>query len=330
MAFWGELGKGILNTLSGGLISGGVGAGLGAISAAQAQKNALALLKEQESAQSRLNQENAELGYNYGEMSAGNAHNRQLQLYNMQKEDQSAEAQIEDLKKAGLSIGLLYGGGGAGGTGGGSTKGAQGDGAGALGTQAPNYLEVEAAKQQRKLADAELARTVNESSLIKAERDKLEAETRKIDEERKTSEELTPVQKALLEQEGVSKWIDNARKNYENSGGNQTERRTPKHVEEHGLFGILNIGEEGQFNRRQAAEIGEIVSNTELNNEKKKGYWQELLNATAREETEKAKAAAIKLAAEWSTGEYTNWKTWTEAANNAVGSLQNIITKAIK
>lgn len=330
---WGNIGAGAISSAAGGLVSGGIGALLGGIGSGRAQKNALALLEKQYEQQRALNAENAEMGFNYGEKAADAAHQRGLSLYEIQKQDQSASAQVQDLKDAGLNVGLLYGGAGVGGAGGGSTKGAQGDGAGQMGTQVPSYLEVEAAKQQRKLTNAELARTVNESRLIAAEEEKLKAETANINEERMTSEELTPVQKELLYQEGWGKFLENARIDYENRGlrdknGKQRDVEYHNEIYKEGA----GITQHGIFNKQKAVELAEALSRVEgnkaaaaLDTEKKKGYWTELLNATTSANASAAQAAAVKLAAEWTTGEYTNWKTWTQLAGEAAKTLEGLI-----
>lgn len=320
----------ILAGLATGAVSGLASTGLGLLGNIGSGKRSRELLAEQEAAQSRLNAQNAELNYNYGEQAADAAHQRSLGLLKAETEANSYVNQVQDIKNAGLNVGLLYGGAGAGG-GASAGGGAQGGGAGNQKGQAGNYLEIEALKQQRKMANAELLRTVNESRLVDAERKNIEADTKLKDEKRMTSEELTPLQLALTKEEGIEKWIENARKMYENTGGNHEERSDPSHIEEHEIFGILNIGKEGGFSQRQAAEIAELMSSTEgnkaaaaLDTERKRGYWQELLNAKIMAENDKVKAAAIKLAAEWSTGEFKNWKTWvatsTEAAN-AIGGL---------
>lgn len=319
------------NIVTGGL-SGLVGGGLGILGglfgrnqaerqAEQSQANALALLKEQEGAQSRLNAENAETAYRYGEMSADQAWQRARADYEMEKKDNSIESIIGEAKAAGVNP-LAILGGGAGGAGGASVgNAAQGSGAGRLGGNAPNYLEVEAAKQQRKMADAEIQRTVNESMLINAERRKLNAETRNIEEETETGIELTPIQKELLRQQGIREFIDNARKEWENTW--KTDE--VEVVGNKALKYTTVIGKGGQFDEKTAAEIAKIVSEAELNTERKKLLWEDLLNATKNAETERIKAKAVKLAAEWSTGEYTNWKTWTEVAGKAVDILTNLI-----
>lgn len=326
MGFWKNIGQGALNTLTGGLVSGGVGAGLGALTAAQAQKNALALIEKQQDAQSQLNKENAQLGFEYGETAADNALQRQTVLNERQNEYNSAEKQVERLKDAGLSVGLLYGGG-AGGAGGAGGTGAQGGGAGPMGTGVPNYLEVEAAKQQRKIADAQMTKTVNESKLVQAQEDKIKAETKNIEQETDRSKELTPIEKRLTEEQAVQTFIENVRKDWENKGGRDVNGEY-RDLQGEILGRTIRINEGSNFSEKAAAEIAKVVSEVDLNTENKKTIFRKLLIEEMKGESDKVKAEAIKLAAEWTTGEHTNWKTWTDIAKDSVKILSDIISKA--
>lgn len=315
----------------GALIGGGLAIAGGIGSAISGNKK----IKKQEESQMRLNEQSAKLNFDYGEQAADAAHQRSLGLLNAETEANSYEAQLADAKAAGLSPGLLYGGGGAGGVGGSAGGGAMGQGSGRQSADAPNYLEVEALKQQSKLANAEIQRVINESKKTKAEKENIESETRLNDENRMTSEELTPLQGALMKEQGISIWIDNLRKEYENTRGENHKAGLDR---EHKEYGTQSILAEGYFGERTAMEIARAISETEginianeLNTERKKGYWQELLNATIQAEAskqtaenDKVKAKAVKLASEWSTGEYTNWKTWTQAASDAIGAIGNI------
>lgn len=321
----------------GALIGGGLGIAGGAISGAIGNRK----VKKQEESQKRINEHLAELNYGYGEQAADAAHERSLGLLQAQTEANSYESQVADAKAAGLSVGLLYGGGGAGGAGGSAGGGAMGTGARGQSAQAPDYLEVEALRQQSKLANAEIQRVINESSKTKAEKENIEADTKLKDEERMTSEELTPLQKALLHEQGVSQFINNHRKQYENIS---EETRGESHGKWHHLYGESWIEKGSIFDQKTAIEIAEAISRTESNNimselntEKKKNLWQELLNETVKAEATKkqadndaVKAKAVKLAAEWQTGEYTNWKTWSQTAADAVGALGDIVGGAVK
>ncbi|QCS36881.1 DNA pilot protein [Tortoise microvirus 19] len=283
-------------------------------------------LSAQEESQMRLNEQNAELNFQYGEQAADAAHQRSLGLLQAETEANSLEAQVADARAAGLSPGLLYGGG-AGGTGGSAGGGAMGAGARGQSAEAPDYLEVEAIKNQNKLVAIEAARLVNESLKVKAEKDNIEADTALKNEERMTSEELTPIQKAIGEQEGLSKWIENERKKIEQSGmQGDVESLYNK------ALGEIHFTKGSDWDKKQALEVAKAFSEVrgqdiinELNTEKKKGYWEELANATKNADSQAQQAAAVKLAAEWSTGEYTNWKTWVSLAKDAVGAVTDIV-----
>lgn len=75
--------------------------------------------------QEEANKQMAELNYKYGEKAADNAMRRGIAMYNA---IYSPEARVKQLQDAGLSVGLMYGNGGAGGTG--ELRGPQGGGAG--------------------------------------------------------------------------------------------------------------------------------------------------------------------------------------------------------
>ena len=63
-----------------------------------------------------------------------------------------------------------------------------------------------------------------------------------------------------------------------------------------------------------------------MNNKKAEGYFQELVNATAHADADKIKALAIKLTAEFNTGEFANWKTWADLglqATQVVGAYRD-------
>ena len=67
------------------------------------------------------------------------------------------------------------------------------------------------------------------------------------------------------------------------------------------------------------AETGNLQAQELLANERAKIMWEELINATKNANSNLMQATAYKLASEWSTGEFTNWKTWTGLAEDAVG-----------
>ena len=92
------------------------------------------------------------------------------------------------------------------------------------------------------------------------------------------------------------------------------------------------------------AESGNLNASEALTTEKRKILWIELMNETMKAqaamkgaeaslklaENDAVKSAAIKLATEWETGEYTNWKTWVETAESGTRLIKNIRGGGIK
>ena len=73
------------------------------------------------------------------------------------------------------------------------------------------------------------------------------------------------------------------------------------------------------------ADTNNKTAQAMLTNEKVKGYWQELLNATKSADADATRAIAQKLAAEWETGELTNWKTWADLGIDAVNTVAGAV-----
>lgn len=126
--------------------------------------------------QSKKNVEHAaRVNYGYGEMAADSADARTRALYSSLY---SPEAKVKQLKEAGLSVGLMYGQGGAGGTS--STAGAQGQGAGGQqGKQPIGMLE----GAQLGLMAAQTMKLKAEADNLNQDKDKKEKETLKLGEE---------------------------------------------------------------------------------------------------------------------------------------------------
>lgn len=276
--------------------------------------------------QNKWNKDNAkemaELNYLYGEKSADAAYQRQLGLLNANVQANSYGEKVRQAKEAGLSVGLLYGQGGAGGSASGGTA-PQGTGASGMAapqaTQMANGLDV-----MNQIAQAK--KVENESKLVDAQRKNIEADTAKKEAETN----LTPMQRALMKEQAVAQWIENERKEYEQSG--ETSGPAVKSIRHEALGRTTSIASNSYFSQKLSTEIAEVMSRTEsnkamaeLNTEKKIGYWTELLNATKNADSQAIQAAAIKLAAEWNTGEFTNWKTWKETAGDAVKAVGDLI-----
>lgn len=300
-------------SIIGAAIAGAVALGSAIYGSARAKKAA----KKQEESQMAINKQNAQLNFEYGEMAADNAQERG-----------SLVNQMNDINEAGLSPGLIYGGAGAGGT------GAQGSGARGQSSEAADWIGAMEVALNAKMVGAETARMAAETSLIKEQREQMKAETEKTKEDTATSQELTPFQKALLKEQGVAQWIENERKEWENETHEEFESKNIRHKD---LERTINISKGSNFDERITTEIAEAKSRiegnkamTELNTEKKKMLWNELVNATKNADANATQAAAIKLAAEWQTGEFTNWKTWTNEAKEAVKGIADIIAKGRK
>lgn len=139
--------------------------------------------------QSKENIEHAAaVNYGYGEMSADSADARTRALYS---DLYSPEAKVKQLKEAGLSVGLMYGQGGAGGTS--STAGAQGQGAG--GQQGKQPIGI--------LQGAELGLMAAQAKKLEAEADNLNQDTKvKEKQTQKLAEEVAEVKANVARIEG--------------------------------------------------------------------------------------------------------------------------------
>lgn len=138
-------GKAVGNGLTGGLtagLSGAIGGLLGGIGYGSK-------LKKQVAAQKELNEQAAKLNYEYGELAAKNAYQRQMEMYERSYQDQSYSAMRQQMEDAGLSVGLMYGGGSAGGGGGATTGAPQGETGGAEAGRADSPAAQQAAAIQQ-------------------------------------------------------------------------------------------------------------------------------------------------------------------------------------
>lgn len=302
----------------------------------RAQKNAKELLKEQEEAQERMNQANAERNYQYGEKSAGNAHERQIELMNLQQEQNSLGTKVQEAKDAGINPQFALGGAGGGGGGGGA---AQGDGAGNQRSQAADYIAAMEAANNARLTDVEVKRGLRETALLaeearnlKAERELKKAEAKKANEEAKTEEESRKWIINDIRENGWGKYLDNLRKNWEHG---QSEYGTLEDGPQVEVFRSIDFEREGnwitstpKFNEKEALEIASIIEDIEgkkldrmLRKEEAERLWTLMLNEIKNGKQQRAESAARELATRWGIGEYKNWKTWTDTGTQAIGAI---------
>lgn len=131
-------------------LKGGISSGLsGAVSGLFGGIGYGNRLKKQVNAQKQLNEQAAQLNYEYGEKAAENAYKRQMEMYERSYQDQSYSAMRQQMEDAGLSVGLMYGGGGSGGAGGATTGAPQGETGGAEAGRADSPAAQQAAAIQQ-------------------------------------------------------------------------------------------------------------------------------------------------------------------------------------
>ena len=114
-----------------------------------------------------------------------------------------------------------------------------------------------------------------------------------------------------IRQAGITNWLENQLKEYKLSGEDQgLVRNAVLKVYTSVDANSLEIRELNSSILKTLADTGNANAQALLTNKRAEGYAQELINATVKADADKVKAAAIKLSAEWDTGEFTNWKTW--------------------
>lgn len=255
----------------------------------------------------------------------------QQRMFDYTSNYNSPANQVKRLQEAGLNPALMYGTTGATGTQG--TQGsAQAQGVSGNASDTAERRQAKVAEQGMALQMAKLASEIDVNKSV-AESNRASAE--KAGAETKTTEQSRNVLIENMRQAGVGQWMENVEKAYLMSY--DPAKATGLTADNETYNWGVAIEKEGGFSQAAAgaiaktlAETGNANANALLTNEKAKGYWQELLNATAQANNDRIKAAAIKLSAEWDTGEYTNWKTWTELGKDALGTIGNLITKGKK
>lgn len=222
------------------------------------------------------------------------------------------ENQVRHMEAAGLNVGLMYGMGG----GGGSTMGS-GSGGSASGGNAPQNTM------------PQVMGLMQDAALKAAQVDLTNAQARKIESETPTSGNTGDILLENMKQAGIEQFTKNKIQAWMNSDPDNKAGATEYNEKYDYRAGI---DENSKLNRqfeatlfKTEAERKHLDANALLTNEKAKGYWTELLNATKNSDSQAMQAAAVKLASEWSTGEFTNWKTWTQLGKDAIQSAGQLI-----
>lgn len=257
----------------------------------------------------------------------------QKDMYNHQYEMNTPEAMRKRYEEAGMNPALAYTQGGVGGVSGGSGGASV---SGATASDSASQTSAEASKEQavnqrigmalqHRMQESQIA--LNESQ---AEKNIKEAEN--VGAKTTTEEQTRELLKENMKQAGIEKWFQNEATKWklqETGHGENNERGVMMNEK---LGESLSIHAGSIYNQEMVkalvktqAETGKLNADEALTTEKALGYYRELLVAEQKGNADETKAIAIKLAAEHSTGEYTNWKTWVSVAKDAIGATADII-----
>ncbi len=351
-SFGDKLINGSADALTGGLASGVSGLVSGLFGMIGAKKRE----KRQLENQMKLNEQAAKVNYEYGEKAAENAFQRQMEMYQQSYKDQSYSAMRKQMEDAGLSVGMMYGGGAAGGEGGATSGAPQASTGGAVAGDAAAVMQNELGLRSINLQNAKL----------QAEIENIRASTKKSEAETNTEDAARDAYVQNLIEEGRGKWIENLRKKIEDSEfdvGSVTyydngEVKIEPTVEmfKNKLYGDYAFSSLGATYYNIAYEISGLMADlrskltssrlmekeikvgdstikmndaiAELNNEKKKYYFQELMIAAMRGQADMVSAMAQKLSAEFETGVFTNWKTWTTIGMETLSEGLSLLGKS--
>lgn len=326
----------------------------GTIGSASGILNTLGIGRKKQIRQQKEMAENAaKINYKYGEMAAENAFERQQVLYNRTYQDQSYANKVAQMDAAGLSPGLMYGGGGAGGGGAGSTTGAPMGATGAAGAGAaadPNMqlqalMSLRQVRMSERKNEAEIKLLNTQADALKAEAGKNEEETQSIIEKR-----LWEVKQEMFK--GWQGFINTANQLWDQMVKWQpTEKTTiddkeieiPKYFAiEDDKFGKIVFGEES-FQGDMIKAEKQILEGTAAIKTLESIYADEKLSAEIKKinadacsgmaqaayyyaagETQKAEAKVleVKKKTEEATAELRELQYWTEIANTIIKLAQ--------
>lgn len=283
--------------------------------------------------QGQANEQAAGINYQYGERAAGNAFQREKEMNRITYEQNTYGNQVAQMKDAGLNVGLMYGGSGAGGGGAGSTGGGkQGGGAsgGASPVKAPTPTEIAQLGLNMQMQKAQIANITADTAqkIIDAKKsskqgENIDASTRKISEE------------------GRAQWMENIIVGAKMEKGTNNSSISTVYGDRKGEYSSVMLNDSSPLviqavndalNSEKDLIVKESVKNANdavraLNNERADEIWAKLVIAQQNANTQEAEMYAKKLASEWNTGEFTNWKTWTELGMDASKSIMNAIVK---
>lgn len=263
----------------------------------------------------------------------GLSYEHQKEMYDHTYDKNTPEAQVANLKAAGLNPALMYGLGGQGGAtaggGGASVSGGMAADAAATGNAEANKMGM---ALQHGMMEAQI-------KVMNSQAKKNEAEAELSGSQTTTEDTRRDVLIENIKQEGLGRFLENVMKDHTMNQGRNTEGGGEIYNEK--LEWAARVTNDSYVMEglttaitKTEAESGNQAAQALLGNKKAEGYFKELLNETIKAEAagkqaENAEtiAKAIQLSSEWETGEFTNWKTWTNLAKDSVGALTNIIGK---
>lgn len=250
---------------------------------------------------------------------------KQMAIFNREQQmqlwrDTNYKAQADQMRKAGLNVGLMYGKGGG-----------QGGSVAAAGGQMPSGYSGNNSNPM------EVAASLANLELMKANVKKVEAETKNVEANTETTEKSRDTLIENMRQSGIGQWFDNMAKEFERKGWSpeDTVDVIKNRIYNYSTMGYNEASPMVQkFNAdlfKTYAEQRNLDASALLSNEKAKVVWDELLVAQKNADANTINAKANELAKMWETGEFTNWKTWTELAKDAIDGIGTLIknTKGI-
>lgn len=244
----------------------------------------------------------------------------QKDMYNHQYGMNTPEEMRKRYEEAGMNPALAYTQGGVGGVSGGSGGASV---SGATAADSASQTSAEASKEQavnQKIGMA-LQHRMQESqiALNESQATKNEKEAENLGAKTTTEEQQRDILTSNLMRINDQMFIERMEKGYK-----QNTKYGDQKLEDQGISStneatglVHSILTDSAYGKKitnevlkTQAETGNIEAQELLTNKKAEGYFKELLIKQQEADQEGMKAAAMKLAAEWSTGEFKNWKTW--------------------
>lgn len=306
----GAIGTGVEGGISGG-ISGAISGGI------------MGLFKKDNAKQQMEQQRKLmEMQRDNNMMLMRSSYGLQREMYDHTFNKNTPSEQRRLYEEAGMNPALAYSQGAIGSPAMGSGGASVGGGA------AANEAELQNAQTNRMGMALQMGMMRSQIKVNESVAEKNAAEAEKVTGEAKTIESQRDILLANLKEANQSMFIENMRKQWEDSNTEDVLSRSERNFATDRWH---DIEKESIFNQqvttaiiKTQAEIGNTEAQALLTNKKAQGYYQELLNATKQADNDGIKAAAMKLASEWSTGEFTNWKTWVNVAADATKMVGDV------